>query len=148
MAREDHQLSPFGFKLRVGSGGNVRMNRRARSLVRGSAVRVRTVPVRSLGKAVCFLCGVVRLRTAYQGGMCGQNVYWSLCATFFACVHAVRRVCVRYGVRLGQPKQCILYVYACMYGGRHVQPERCTIRREYVHVCMYNVWYGQPGRRK
>ena len=57
-------------------------------------------------------------------------------------------VYMRYGVWLGQPKQCILYVYVCMYGGRHVQPVRCTSRREYVYACVVQyIWPGQPGRR-
>ena len=64
LARKSHQLSPFNFKLRVGCGGNVRMNERACSLVRASAAYVLTVPVRGLGMVVCFLCGAVRLRTA------------------------------------------------------------------------------------
>ena len=90
-----------------------------------------TVLLRGLGLAVCFLCGAVRLRTACRGGMCGHSLYWSLCATLYAGVHALRRVCVRYGVRLEQPEQYSLYVYACMHDGRHVQPERC------IRVCVY-----------
>ena len=42
------------------------MNGRAFLLVRASVVRVCTVPVRGPGMALCFLCGVVRLRTPYQ----------------------------------------------------------------------------------
>ena len=59
-----------------------------------------------------------------------------------ACALHVPRVYAWYGVRLGQPKQCILYVYVCMYGGRHVQLERCTTRREYVYVSVvqYMAW--------
>ena len=67
------------------------MNGRACSLVRASVVRVCTVSIRGLGMAVCFLYGVVRLRTAPRGGIYGQNLYWSLCATF-------SRVYMRYGV--------------------------------------------------
>ena len=109
LSREGHQLGPFGFKLRVGCGGHGRTNGRACSLVHASAVRVCTVPVRGPGMAMCFLYGVVRLRTPYRGGVYGQNLYWSLCATFSACVRAVRcsawapravyLVCVRVYVR-------------------------------------------------
>ena len=29
--------------------------------------------------------------------------------------------------------------YVCMYGGEHVQPERCIYRREYVYARVYGV---------
>ena len=48
------------------------MNGRACSLARASAVRVCTVPVRGMGMVVYFLCGVVRLRTAYRRGVYRQ----------------------------------------------------------------------------
>ena len=51
------------------------MNGRACSLVRASAVRVCTIPVRGPGMAVCFLCGVVRLRTPYLDGVYGHHLY-------------------------------------------------------------------------
>ena len=75
------------------------------------------------------------LRTPFRAG-CVARIYTGACA-----LHCPR-VYVRYGVRLGQPEQCILYVYVCMYGGRHVQPERCTTRREYVYACVvqYMAW--------
>ena len=106
------------------------MNGRACSFLRASAVRMCTVYVLGLGMAAYPLPGEVY----------GQNLYWGLCATF-------SREYVRYGVRLGQCEQCILYVYVCLYGGRHVQPERCTTRREYVYACVvqYIAWW--PGRR-
>ena len=75
LALEGHQLNPFGFKLRVGCSGNVRMNGRLCSLVRESEIRVCTAPVRGLGMTVCFLCCAVRLRTAYRGGTCDHNLY-------------------------------------------------------------------------
>ena len=80
------------------------------------------------GMAVCFLYGVVRL--------CTVKIYTEACALHFPCVY------VRYSVWLGQPKQCILYVYVCMYGGRHVQSERCITRRECVYACnvQYMAW--------
>ena len=99
------------------------MNGRACSLVRASAVRVCTVFVRGLGMAVCFLCGTVRLRTAYRGGMCVQSLNCSLSTTLSTCVHAVRCVYVRHGVRLGRPHVVYLVhvcVYVCMYGDLHV----------------------------
>ena len=106
------------------------MNGHACSFVRVSAVRMCTIPVLGLGM------------TAYSlpGGVYGQNLYWDLCTTF-------SRVYVQYVVRLGQCEQCTLYVYVCVYGGRHVQPERCTTHREYVYACFvqYMAWW--PGRR-
>ena len=126
LPREGRQLNPFGSKLRVRCGGNVRMNGRACSLVRSSAVRVCTVPIRGLGMTVCFLCGAVRPLTAHRGRMCGQSLYWNLWVTFYAGVRAVQRLTwaaqALYLVRIR--------VYACMYGDRHVQPERCTYHRE------------------
>ena len=95
------------------------MNGRACSFVRASAVRMCTVPVLGLGMAAYSL----------PGGVHGQNLYWGLCAIF-------SRVYVRYGVRLGQCEQCSLYVCVCVYGGRHVRPEHCTTRREYVYTCV------------
>ena len=111
------------------------MNGRACSLVRASAVHLCTVPERGLGLAVCFLCCVMRLRTPYRAG-CTARIYTGACALHFPRVH------VRYGVRLGQPEQCTLYAYVCTYGGRHVQTERCTTRREYVYACVeqYMAW--------
>ena len=53
------------------------MNGRACSLVRVSAVRVCTVPVRGLS-ITAFLYGAVWPRTAYRGGMCGQSLNWNL----------------------------------------------------------------------
>ena len=87
------------------------MNGRVCLFMRASAVRMCTVPVLGLGMAAYSL----------PDGMYGQNLYWGLCATF-------SRLDVRYSVRLGQCEQCILYVYVCVcvYGGRHVHPERCT----------------------
>ena len=64
-----------------------------------------------------------------------------LCAIF-------SRVYLRHGVWLGQSEQCILYVCVCVcvYGGRHVQPERCTTRREYVYACVVQyIWHGGLG---
>ena len=106
------------------------MNGRACSFVRASAVRICTVPVLGLGMAAYSL----------PGGVYGQNLYWGLCAT-------LSRLYERYGVWLRQCEQCILYVYVCVYGGRHVQPERCTTRREYVYACVvqYMAWWH--GRR-
>ena len=106
------------------------MNGRAYSSVRASAVRMCTVPVLGLGMAAYSL----------PGGAYGQNLYWGLCATF-------SRVYVRYGVWLGHYEQCILYVYVCVYGGRHVQPDRCTTRREYVYACVVQFMAWWPGRR-
>ena len=155
LCREGHQLCPFGFELRVVCGGHVRINGRACSFVRASAVRICTVqyPYGAWAWAACSLPGGVNCawvavarhimnRRAYSfvrasavrmctvpvlglgmaayslpGGVYGQNLYWGLCATFL-CAY------VRYGVRLGQCEQCILYVYVCVYGSRHVQPER------------------------
>ena len=73
------------------------------SFVREDTVRMRTVSVLGLGMA------------AYPppGGVCGNNLCWGLYATFL-------RVYERYGVRLGQYEQCILYVYVCVYGSRRV----------------------------
>ena len=106
------------------------MNGRACSFVRTSAVRMCTVPVLGVDTAAYSL----------SGGVYSQHLYWGLCATF-------ARVYERYGVRLVQCEQCILYVHVCVYGGRHVQPERCTTRREYVYECVvqYMAWW--PGRR-
>ena len=85
LTREGHQLSLFGFKLRVGCGGNVRMNGRACSLVRAIAVCVCTVLVRGLGTAVCFLCGgVLPTEAGYA-----VRVYTGACAPQFT------RVCMR-----------------------------------------------------
>ena len=56
------------------------------------------------------------------------------CECDTACVCAVR------------PKQGVLYVYACMYGGRYVQPERCNTRRESMYSCLYGVRHGQFER--
>ena len=104
------------------------MNGRACSFVRASAVRMCTVPVLGLGMVANSLPG-------------GPEFTLGLCATF-------SRVYVRYGVRLGQCEQCILYVCVCVYGGRHVQPERCTTRREYVYTCVVQYmewWLGRRG---
>ena len=90
---EGHQLRVFGFKLRLGCGGTVRMNERACPLVRVSAVGVCSLSVRGLGMVVCFLC--VCVRTV-------RILAWETQAVCFVRV----------------------YVYVCMYGGRHVQPER------------------------
>ena len=53
-----------------------------------------------------------------------------------------------YGTAFGlcNPSSAPLYVCACvyMYGGRHVQPVRCTYRREYVYACVYGM-YGPSG---
>ena len=75
------------------------------------------------------------LRTPYGAG-CTARIYIGACALHFS------RVYVRYGFRLGQSEQCNLYVHVCVYGGRHVQPERCTTRREYVCACVvqYMAW--------
>ena len=88
LARQGHQLTPFGFKLRVGCGGNVRMNERTCLLVRASAVRVCTVLVRGLGMALCFLCGCV----LPNGAGCAVRVYTGACTPHFTQVY------MRYGV--------------------------------------------------
>ena len=67
------------------------MNGRACSLVRASEVRECTVPVRGLEMAVCFLCGVVRLRTAYRGGICGQADAGLDCRSCRARLHSQAR---------------------------------------------------------
>ena len=69
------------------------------------------------------------------GGVCCR-IYTGACALHFP------RVYMRYSVWLEQSEQCILYVYVCVHGGRHVQPERCTTRREYVYACVvqYMAW--------
>ena len=116
------------------------MNGRACLLVRtSSAVRVSTVPVRRLGMVVYFLCGAVRPRTAYRGVMCEQSLYWNLCAIFYVGVRAVRR-----SEWAAQAVYIVsVCVYVCMYGGQHVQPERCTYRREYVYTRVYGVRHLQ-----
>ena len=59
------------------------------------------------------------------------------------------RVCVRYGVRLGQPKQCILYVYACMWPYTVVgmcSPSFVSIVvSTCMHACTVVDIYGQSG---
>ena len=84
----------------------------------------------------CVFCAVLCGCVLPTGAGCTVGIYTGAYALHFPRVH------VRYGVRLGQPKQCILYMYVCMYGGRHVQPARCTTRREYVYACVvqYNTW--------
>ena len=52
------------------------------------------------------------LPTPYEAG-CTARIYTGAYALHFPFV------CVRCGIRLGQPEQCILYVYVCVYGGRH-----------------------------
>ena len=92
------------------------MNERACSLVRASAIRVYTGPVRGPGMAVWFLCGVVQLRTPYRGGVYGQNLYRSLCATFSACVRAVRF--------LVWTAQAVYLVCVCVY----VRRSACVVQ--------------------
>ena len=111
------------------------MNEHACSLVHSSAVRVCTSPVRGQGMAVCFLCGAVRSRSAYRGGMCDQSLYWNLWVTFYAGVRAVRRLA--WAAQAVYLLRICVYVYMC--GGRPVQPERCTYHREYVYACVYGV---------
>ena len=88
LAREGPKLGPFGFKLRVGCVGNVRMNGRTCSLVRASAVRVCAVLVRAWTWPFAFravLCGRVLLTVAG----CAVTVYTGTCEPHFT------RVCVR-----------------------------------------------------
>ena len=105
------------------------MNGRACPFVRASAVRMCTVPVLGLGMV------------AYSppGGVYGQNLYWAY-VLHFTCVRAVR--CSAWVVR------AVYLVCVCVYGGRHVQPERCTTRREYVYACVVQYmawWLGRRG---
>ena len=81
-----------------------------------------------LGMAAYFL----------PGGVYGQNLYWGLCATF-------SRVYVRYGIRLGQCEQCILYVYVCVYGGRHVHPSVVPLAVSTCILALYSIWHGGLG---
>ena len=127
------------------------MNGRTCVFVRPSAVRMCTVPVRGLGMdgLALFVCAcecgthVYSTRTGPGHGCVlptGRGVppefILGLCATF-------SRVYVRYGVRLGQCEQCILYVCVC------VRRSACAARALYhspcVRVCMrvlYSIWHG------
>ena len=74
MSREGHLLGPFCLKLRVGCGGNVRMDGHAYSLVRASAVRVystRTGP--GHGRVLDVPCCAAAC--CLPGGVCGQSLY-------------------------------------------------------------------------
>ena len=106
-------------------GDHVRMNP-ACSLVRYACVQypygTRAWP--------CVFCAVLCGCVLPNGTGCTVIIYTGVCAPYFPYVY------VRYGVGLGQLDQCILYVYVCVYGGQHVQPERCTTRREYVYACV------------
>ena len=121
------------------------MNGRACVFVRVSAVRMCTVPVRGLGmngRACSFvranavrMCTVPVLGlglTAYSlpGGVYGQNLYWA-CALHFR-VFTCGKV---FSLGSASSVSCMC-VCVCVYGGRHVQPERCTTRREYVYACV------------
>ena len=125
LAREDHQLSPFGFKLRLGCGGNVRLNGRACSLVRASAVRVCTVLARGLGMAVCFLCVLCGCVLPTGAGF-AVKIYTGACASHFT------RVCMRYGVcssctvsSLGSPSSVSC---TCLRVCVNVQRSACAAR--------------------
>ena len=59
------------------------------------------------------------------------------------------RVCVRYGIRHGQPKQCILYVCACMCACTAVGMCSPSVVPIVVSTCMCArtvfVMYGPSG---
>ena len=101
------------------------MNGRVCSFVRANAVRMCTVPVMGLGLAAYSLPG---------GGF-----LLGLCATF-------PRVHVRYGVRLGQCEQCILYVCVCSCMAVGVCSS--SVVPLVVSTCMrtlYSIWHGGLG---
>ena len=104
------------------------MNGRACLFVRANAVRMCTMPVRA------------RVWAAYRlpGGVYGQNLYWSLCATF-------SRVYVRYGVRLRQCEQCILYVYVCVYAVGMSSPSVVPLVVSTCVRVLYSIWHGGLG---
>ena len=131
------------------------MGGRACVFVRVSAVRVCTVLVRGLGMngRVCSFCVRVRyacvqypswawacLRTPYRLG-CTARVSTGLEHYISTCARTVR--CLAGAVR------AVYLVFVCVfvYGGRRVQFERCTTRREYVYACVvqYMAWW--LGRR-
>ena len=94
------------------------MNGRACSFVRARAVRMSTVPVLGLGKVAYSL----------PGGVYGQNLYWACALHFYVCTCGTV-----FGLGSASSVSCIC---VCVYGGRHVKPEHCTTRREYVHACV------------
>ena len=131
------------------------MNGRACVFVRASAVRMYTVPVRGLGMngpACSFVrASAVRMCTvpvlglgmvAYSlpGGVYGQNLYWACTVPFH-----VRTCGTVFGLGSASSVSCMC---VCVYGGRHVQPERCTTRLEYVYACVVQYmawWLGRRG---
>ena len=106
------------------------MNGRVCSFLRASAVRMCTVPVWA------WAC----LRTPYRLG-CTARVSTGLERYISTCARTVR--CLAWAVR------AVYLVCVCVfvYGGRRVQFERCTTRREYVYACVvqYMAWW--LGRR-
>ena len=105
------------------------INGRVCSFVRASAVRMCTVPVLGLGLSAYSL----------PGGVYGQNFYWA-CALHFSRVH------VRYGVRLGQCEQCIMYV--CVCSCMAVGACSSSVVPLAVSTCMralYSIWHGGLG---
>ena len=101
------------------------MNGRACSFVRASAVRMCTVPVLGMGMVTYSL----------PAGVYGQNLYWACALHFHVCTCGTV-----FGLGSASIVSCMC---VCVYGGRHVQPERCTTRREYVYTCVvqYMAWW-------
>ena len=100
------------------------MNGRVCSFVRASAVRMCPVPVLGLGLSAYSL----------PGGVYGQDFYWACALHFHVCTYGTVFV-------------YLLCVCVFVYGGRRVQLERCTTRREYVYACVVQYmarWLGRP----
>ena len=102
------------------------MNGRVCSFVCASAVRMCTVPVLGLGLSAYSL----------PGGVYGQNFYWACVLHFHVCTYGTV-----FGLGSASSVSCMC-VCVFVYGGRLVQLERCTTRREYVYACVvqYMAW--------
>ena len=72
--------------------------------------------------AACLMCGAVRPRATYRGGVCDQSLYWSLSAAFCSDVRTVRHsacaarvvhfcTCVRLSVRVRRSTRAARAVY-------------------------------------
>ena len=104
------------------------MNGLAFSFVRASAVRMCTVPVLGLGMAAYSL----------PTG-CTARIYTGLVRFIILCTCGTV-----FGLGSASSVSCT-YVCMCVYGGRHVQTERCTTRHEYVYAGVVQYWHGGLG---
>ena len=131
LSREGHQLCLFGFELRVGCGGHVRMNRRACSLVRASAVRMCTVPVRGPGMGCVLPTGrgvrpeFIPELVRYIFRVCTHGTVFGLDSpSSVSCMC----MCVCMAVGMCSPSVVPLVVSTCMRA-------------------LYSIWHGRPRRR-